>query len=509
MRLKRETECEFDVSVKLTLPMILILLVSVLVSLASIEPITVGASYVGKSAAISEVHLNVPFYYQEKDYYCGPAALQMVFNYYGENVSQFEIANVARTIGDPLYTTYADELRRAGQFSNMSTSRGDELPENITGYTLRSLGYAAFESQGMSLAALENFTGQGKPLILLMWYSSHHVSTHYRVVTGYNATHVFLHDPWNKPLWNGTYGGPNLAFNNSQFLDLWSYYDNWALYVSPWRLNVSMPAYVRTGAPFQVESSIVYPAPPPGALDAYPASSCNASITLPANLSLANGEVQMKKIGTGSLDAGTNSIVRWTLIANSSVTGNVSITADGMISGSVGPSGNYSAYVYSDRIGAAVDFRVKLKVDNSVPLIGKPSRLPNNNVEPDQGVKVSANVTDADSGVQNVTLFYTTDNGTTWQNRTMSFNESTSLYEATIPGQQAGTWVKFKILAFDRVGNNATYDGNEPYCTYQVLPEFPDFPIVVLSLAATLLAVIVYRRKRLSTLTLRNDESDM
>jgi uncharacterized protein YvpB len=485
-----------SMNVKLSLPMILILLAGVLVSLASIEPIRAGTCYVGRNATISEVHLNVPFYYQEKEYYCGPAALQMVFSYYGENVSQFEIANVARTIGDPLYLTYTDELRRAAQFSNTSTSRGDELPENITGYTLRSLGYAAFEAQGMSFATLENFTDQGKPLILLMWYSSHHVSTHYRVVTGYNATHVFLHDPWNKPLWGGAYGGPNIAFNNSQFLDLWSYYSNWALYVSPWRINISMPTYVKPGAPFQIESTIVYPEPPPAALDAYPASSCNASITLPANLSLTNGEVQEKKIGTGSLEAGTNSTVRWTLIANSSVTGNVSITAAGMVSGSVGPSGNYSAYGYSDRIGAAVDFRIKLNVDNSMPLIGKPSRLPDGNVEPDEEVKVSANVTDADSGVQNVTLFYTIDNGTTWQNRTMSFNQSTSLYEATIPGQQAGTWAKFKILAFDLVGNNATYDGNEPYCAYQVLPEFSDFPILILLLAATLLAVIVCRRKR-------------
>ena len=94
-----------------------------------------------------ENHINVPFYYQDKDYYCGPACLQMVFNYYGENISQYEIAGVARTIGDPVDSTFTDELGRAGHFSNLSTSMGDELPYNITGYTLRSLGYAAFESQ--------------------------------------------------------------------------------------------------------------------------------------------------------------------------------------------------------------------------------------------------------------------------------------------------------------------------------------------------------------------------
>jgi len=149
----------------------------------------------GSGLEASETHLPVPFFYQEKDYYCGPAALEMVFDYYGENISQSEIACVARSIGDPLYVTYTDELRRAGHFSNISTSMGDELPSNTTGYSLRQLGYAAYESQEVSLTILRNLLYQGKPVILLMWYSSHHVSTHYRVATGYNETHIFLHDP--------------------------------------------------------------------------------------------------------------------------------------------------------------------------------------------------------------------------------------------------------------------------------------------------------------------------
>ena len=155
----------------------------------------------GASFALSETHFSVPFYYQEKDYYCGPATLEMIFDYYGENVFQSEIACVARSIGDPLYVTYTDELRRAGHFSNISLSMGNELPSNITGYNLRPLGYASSEAQGMNLTLLRSFLDQGKPLILLMWYSHYHVSTHYRVATGYNETHVFLHDPWNKPLW--------------------------------------------------------------------------------------------------------------------------------------------------------------------------------------------------------------------------------------------------------------------------------------------------------------------
>jgi hypothetical protein len=356
----------------------------------------------------SEIHLPVPFYYQEKDYYCGPAALQMVFNYYGENISQSEIACVARSIGDPLYVTYTDELRRAGQFSNLSTSMGDELPSNITGYNLRQLGYATFEAEGVDLTTLRNFLDQGKPLILLMWYSSQHVSTHYRVATGYNETHVFLHDPWNQPLWGGTYGGPNIAFNNSQFLDLWSYYDNWALYVSPWTLNISAPALVTPGTPFQIESTITYPEPPPNALFTYPASSCNASITLPANLSLEQGESQKKTLGTGFLQAGNSSSLSWTLIASSSVTGTVSITVEGMISGSVLASQNYIAYDYSDRMGATVNFTVNTA---SGPDIAVTNVLPSKPVV-GQGCSLNVSVTAANQGIYteefNMTVFANT-----------------------------------------------------------------------------------------------------
>lgn len=325
----------------------------------NVQPIKAETVMVEKSAMALETHIPVPFYYQDEDYYCGPACLQMVFNYYGENISQYEIAAVARSIGDPVYATFTDELRRAGQFSNISTSMGSELPLNITGYTLRNLGYASFESQGMNLTTLEAYIDEGRPLILLMWYSYHHVSTHFRVVTGYNQTHVFLHDPWNKPAWGGTYGGPDIAFNNSEFLDLWSYDDNWALYVSPWAVDVNAPAYVTPGTPFLLESTIVYPQPLPAALSAYPASFCNASIDLPANLSLAQGEAQKKTIGTGFMDAGSNAVVSWTLVANSSVEGTLNITVEGMVSGAVGANYNYSAYEYYDRIGVTASFMIK------------------------------------------------------------------------------------------------------------------------------------------------------
>jgi len=440
--------------------------------------------------------INVPFHYQDVDYYCGPACLEMVFDYYGEDINQSEIADVARTIGEPVYSTFTDELRRAAHFSNISTSMGDEIPDcNITGYTLRSLGYVAFEAHGMDLTQLKNYIRQDKPLILLMWYSGLHKSTHYRVVTGYNETHVFLHDPWNKPLWNGTYGGSNIVFNNTEFLDLWSFYDNWTLYVSPWTIDVSAPTHINPEKPFQIDAVIAYPQPLPNSIYNYPASSCNATITLPANvnLTLAQGETPKKTLGTGFLDAGTHSTVSWMLMANSSISCIITIEVEGLISGSVGARYNYTAYNYNDRIGAIVNVTVQLGEDSTAPLISIPSRLPEGDVQPNQQVTVFVNVTDPESGVKNATLYYDLNYNQTWTAKPMSYNSTARLYNATIPGQPIGTYVRFKIVAYDKVGNNATRDGTE-YCTYQVIPEFPSSLILILFMIIAI-PIIIYARK--------------
>ncbi|MDH5451687.1 MAG: hypothetical protein OEX77_12485 [Candidatus Bathyarchaeota archaeon] len=62
----------------------------------------------------------------------------------------------------------------------------------------------------------------------------------------------------------------------------------------------------------------------------------------------------------------------------------------------------------------------------------------------------------------------------------MNYSTLTSLYEVTIPAQPAETWVRFKIVAYDYAGNNATKDGTEPHCIYQVIPEFPSAIILPL-----------------------------
>ena len=134
--------------------------------------------------------------------------------------------------------------------------------------------------------------------------------------------------------------------------------------------------------------------------------------------------------------------------------------------------------------------------DLTPPTIGIPTRTPGGDVLPEQAVIVSVNVTDAVSGVKNVTLFYTINNGSAWEYLTMNDNSSTGIYEATIPAQLAGTWVKYKIIAYDYAENQATRDGTEPYCIYRVIPEIPQIIILPLFMVLTMLAV-VFTKKRL------------
>lgn len=144
--------------------------------------------------------------------------------------------------------------------------------------------------------------------------------------------------------------------------------------------------------------------------------------------------------------------------------------------------------------------KYELPTDSTAPTIGIPGRTPEGDVLPDQPAYVSVNITDAGSCVKNVTLFYRINDETSWENLamdpTVNYNFSTSLYEAAVPGQPAETWVKFKIVAYDYAGNNATRDGTEPHCTYYVIPEFPSALILPTLILVTLTIIVLSRKKK-------------
>jgi len=134
-------------------------------------------------------------------------------------------------------------------------------------------------------------------------------------------------------------------------------------------------------------------------------------------------------------------------------------------------------------------------VDDIPPDIGSPVQDPSEDVEPYQNVTVTVSVTDLGTGVYNVTLWYSIDNGTSWTPRNMT-EISTNTYQATIPGYENCTWVTYKIVAYDNAGNTAVKDNNGYHYKYHVIPEFPSTILLPLLMLTTLLATVLLKKKR-------------
>lgn len=112
--------------------------------------------------------LDVPFV-KQKDDYCGPASLSSVFEYYGVNQTQDEIAK----------TIYEPEIKGA-------------LITDLENYA-KKLGFKTKLFQG-SLEDVKRYIDEGRPVILLvdmgfMWVSV----PHYIVVIGYDKDHIYAH----------------------------------------------------------------------------------------------------------------------------------------------------------------------------------------------------------------------------------------------------------------------------------------------------------------------------
>ena len=134
-------------------------------------------------------------------------------------------------------------------------------------------------------------------------------------------------------------------------------------------------------------------------------------------------------------------------------------------------------------------------IDDIPPEISDPIQdPPPDNVQPYQNVTVTVNVTDYGTGIKNVTLRYSIDNGTTWAPLNMT-EITAGAYQATIPGYEYCTWITYKIIVYDNAGNNATKDNLGYYYKYHVIPEFSPAIILPLFMILTMLAVIFAKRK--------------
>jgi len=141
-------------------------------------------------------------------------------------------------------------------------------------------------------------------------------------------------------------------------------------------------------------------------------------------------------------------------------------------------------------------FLPTIALDKTPPTIVTPLRDPGSDVQPNQLVRISVNVSDSLSGVDSVRLVYFTNRSSIGLEFPIMLNQTSGLYERAILVQEASTLVKYQITAYDRAGNNVTNDNAGEYFVYSVIPEFPSFLILPLFFIATLLAVIIYRRKK-------------
>jgi hypothetical protein len=71
----------------------------------------------------------------------------------------------------------------------------------------------------------------------------------------------------------------------------------------------------------------------------------------------------------------------------------------------------------------------------------------------------------------------------------MTLNQTSGLYEFAIPGQEAGTLMKYCMTAYDNAGNIATNDNAGQYYVYTVIPEFPSLVLISFLMVVALLAI--------------------
>ncbi len=338
----------------------------VCIGIASVFVATTNAPAV--SASTSVVLKAVPWYQQVNDWMCGPASLQMVFDFYGPYIDQREIGYAADCRPSDTGTNLSGMIR-AGHYSDMSTI--DYSNCKLAGFTGRGLGYAAFaySSSEFWLDGLKALIDQGYPVIVSGYWgyeTSGNSGTvpasspigHFRVIVGYDDStrEVIVNDPWGRdmknqgdaqgsmkdnPGYNSEFAG--IRFGYDYFQQLWSYnfqktYS--AVFIAPWHVDISQSG---TGTKLKVTATVSYPCPAPFDRTEYPASDVQVGISLPAGLALAKGESAVKTVK--ALSAGDMLQTTWNLVASSAGSYDVSVLAQGSVSGA------YAGIPYADRIG--------------------------------------------------------------------------------------------------------------------------------------------------------------
>ncbi len=161
--------------------------------------------------------LNVPFHKSIKDTDCGPLALKMVLEYFGEKHSFEELAELERTIDAGLVWSLgiARAAKRLGFNVKFISSSNFSLEDDIDYYKkyandkakiilkelndeLKKLNVKIEEKQ-MKLDELLGFvTKNSIPIVLVNWFvlsGKQGYNGHFVPVTGFDEKNVYVHNP--------------------------------------------------------------------------------------------------------------------------------------------------------------------------------------------------------------------------------------------------------------------------------------------------------------------------
>jgi parallel beta-helix repeat protein len=119
---------------------------------------------------------------------------------------------------------------------------------------------------------------------------------------------------------------------------------------------------------------------------------------------------------------------------------------------------------------------------------------PSNDVLPGDTVRINVTVSDAVSGVKQVILSYSANNGTWFSVNATSLGQN--IFNAAIPPFPSGTNVTYAVTAVDNVNNTiSTLQMGYEY-QYHVVPELPIMLTLFALMASTLFAAIIFKRTR-------------
>jgi predicted outer membrane repeat protein len=287
---------------------------------------------------------DVPHHFQQTNIFCGPASLEMLFDYWGPDIEQFDVAAVADTRPEIGGTGTAD-LVRAARFSVISTAVQNP---DLHGYNERRYGYAAVVNSWDAPDDFPNryddlkiLVSSDEPVMLLMWFTEAYQFRHYRVVKGYDdGLDVFIvHDPWYSP----PYWGPDFHFNQEFFVDdMWDCgRQRWGMFTAPLDVIVSVSPEVAPAEEFTVVASVIHTCPDPFE-GTRPLANAEATISLASGLALAPGESPTQPVvGVGI--PGTVGTATWQVVAGALAQDlGIDVFSRALITATGGSAGTYS-----------------------------------------------------------------------------------------------------------------------------------------------------------------------